>query len=157
MSLLRSAARAAYRTFAFIALVSAPVGTYYAYVAALPSPDAAATARNTDELRRLADANLAQEAERLHIDRAVLASLSQLLPAAEATRVGIDRLVIIIDRRLTTIREEQARRKNTAGNRRETPSSATSASVAGWWSRLGPASSHSRVHDEVFKDASDRR
>jgi hypothetical protein len=81
-----------------------------------------------------------QEEERLVLQRAMVDTLGRLLPEAERTRLGIEQLARLLDRRIEIVRERR-RRLKTAVPPRPQPD-ATS-----WWDPDAPSS---RKANEIF-------
>lgn len=89
MAIIRPAVKIAYTTLTLAALVSAPVGTYYAYqayeLARAPNPDMEATADNTGVLTE-------QGLEDQELQRKILIAIENM-PQAARSCVDIDALV----------------------------------------------------------------
>jgi len=143
-SIPRRIGRAIGRAFEFTvkasALIAAVFGVLAWHETRMSGPEQSAAARNTTALVEIATRSLDREEERLELDRAMLASIERLLPEAERTRLGVEQLAKLIDRRIEVVRDERRRFK--AGVQPSPASAATS-----WWSPDSPAS---RKAKEIF-------
>jgi hypothetical protein len=148
-SLSRRFGRAAYRFLGLLALLSAIAGGPFAYLAWVEAKssgsDQAAMVHEIKELRKIAALSLEREEERLVLHRAMLASLEPLLPEAEKTRLGIEKLARLLDSRIEGVRAERGRLK--AGGQLPPPA-ATSL-----WS---PDSEPSRTARKIWEEMIDR-
>jgi hypothetical protein len=137
-NLFRRCASAAHRTLILIATVSAPIAAVYGHLAWVE-----------------AKSSSSQEEERLVLQRAMLTTLERMLPEAERTRLGIERLAQLIDRRLESIRRGRMRPKAKV----ETRPDRTSALAPMWgiFGRdIGPSSPQSKKAEEIFREMDGR-
>jgi hypothetical protein len=109
MKLLNRFARLIRNALAFVALASPPVGTYYAYLTYLDAVE--------------------NETRQREINAATLGALKDLLPPAEGTRLGIDKLIELTRKSLEDRRREQPRRSAESKSGGDKPSAPA---VAGW-------------------------
>jgi hypothetical protein len=138
----RAVGRAVEFTVKVSALVAAVFGILAWHEARMSGPDQIAAARGIEELRKIAALTLDREEERLVLDRAMLASLERLLPEAERTRLGIEQLAKLLDRRIEVVRAER-RRLKTGERKRPTPDAMP------WWS---PDSRESKTAERVLRE-----
>jgi hypothetical protein len=127
-SLPRRIVTATYGALKVVATVSAPIAAIYGHLAWVETRSSSI-----------------QEEERLVLQRAMLTALERMLPEAERTRLGIEGLVKLLDRRIEMVREKRRRLK--AGVQPSPQLDATSS-----WSPDSPASTKAK---EIF-DKMDR-
>ena len=121
MNVLKFLARAAYAILAIIALLSAPVGAYFAYEA-WQDPVPRETADNTGRAARTGDQALTTLKDTLQTQQVILAVLTQVLSESEKSRLGIDGMVARTERRLAEVEGALAQplpqKNSSAGSKR---------------------------------------
>ena len=135
-SLLRKLGRGLYDAVAFTAMASTLPAAVFGYLAwqeaKSSSPDVTAIAVSARELARMSEQALEQRRDELELQRGTLLALGKLLPETERSRLGIERLVHLTERRLADVKEQQAER------RREGSRQQQQAQVAGGTARSSP-------------------
>jgi hypothetical protein len=137
-SLPRRIGRTLYGALKLVATVSAPIAAVYGHLAWVEAKSSAN-----------------QEEERLELQRAMLTTLERMLPEAERTRLGVERLAQTIDHRLESIRQKRARPKGKV----ETEPDQTSAHAPVWgiFGRgIGPGSPPSKMAEKIFREMDGR-
>lgn len=149
---MKSLFRTLYTTLAFLALISAPLGAIYGYLAwqeaRFSSQDQANMARALTSLAKMSEQELDQRERDLAIQQGVLEAVSKILPEAERTRLGIEQLVALNGQRLTIVRAARTQR---SGQTQTAPiSKPRQKPLPNWRDAIGPGSKASRIADAIF-------